>query len=288
MALNFRHCIAVSASCLFAFLGFGPELHRHGVASHEPAHGPLGLSGTDPEAAWDQLAQGNNRWVTGNTTHPNTTAARVADTAANGQHPIATVLACSDSRVPVEMVFDQGVGDVFTIRVAGNVADTDEIASIEYGVEHLGTPVLVVLGHTGCGAVTAVCSGAELHGSIPELLSEVKEVVDEERGRFLGTSANVDLIAHCVRANVYRSMADILRRSPGVRDRVQQGKTKLVGAIYDLATGKVQQIGQHPAEAALLGEQPDHGTQGDGKAKLDERLRRQPSAGSPPASPGHR
>ena len=98
------------------------------------------------EAVRARLADGNARFVAGRCEHPNSDAARLADTATNGQHPVVTVVSCSDSRVPVERIFDQGVGDVFVIRVAGNVCGTDELGSVEYGVDHLGTPLLVVLG----------------------------------------------------------------------------------------------------------------------------------------------
>ncbi|MCA8978145.1 MAG: carbonic anhydrase [Planctomycetes bacterium] len=205
-----------------------------------------------PVAAWEALVAGNARWVAGKPTRPNATPKRCAETAAKGQKPFATVLACSDSRVPVEMLFDRGVGDVFTIRVAGNVADTDEIGSIEYGVDHLGTPVLVVLGHTGCGAVTAVCQHAELHGSIPELVAEIGPVVAAERERLVGEIEPARFVERCVEANVFAAIASVLERSPAVRARVKAGTTRVIGAVYDLATGVVRQLGEHPEQQALL------------------------------------
>ena len=105
------------------------------------------------------LREGNARYASWKAENPNVSSARLTETAIEGQHPIATVLACSDSRVPVERVFDRGIGDIFVVRVAGNVCGTDEVASLEYGVEHLGTPLLVVLGHTNCGAVYDLASG---------------------------------------------------------------------------------------------------------------------------------
>jgi len=146
---------------------------------------PLALASSDgpgitPDAAIEQLKEGNQCYHTGEPNHPRADAQRMEETAEHGQNPFATVIACSDSRVPVERVFDQGIGDIFTIRVAGNVYDTDEIGSIEYGVDHLGTPVMVVLGHGGCGAVTAVVTGAELHGSIPPLVGIEDKVAGEK------------------------------------------------------------------------------------------------------------
>ncbi|MBI5865537.1 MAG: hypothetical protein HZB38_13725 [Planctomycetes bacterium] len=109
-----------------------------------------------PDEAQQRLTDGNQRFSTGAATNPRCDEARRAETAEKGQNPFATVLTCSDSRVCAERIFDQGVGDVFTIRVAGNVSDTDEIGTIEYGVGHLHTPLLVVMGHSSCGAVGAV------------------------------------------------------------------------------------------------------------------------------------
>jgi len=119
------------------------------------------------------LKEGNSRCMSGAPKHPNQDQECRLLTATMGQRPYATVLSCSDSRVPVEILFDTGIGDLFVIRIAGNVADVDEVGTIEYGVDHLGTPVLVVLGHTRCGAVTAVAQGAKLHGSIPQLVDNI-------------------------------------------------------------------------------------------------------------------
>ena len=113
-------------------------------------------SGISADEAMRVLKEGNARYVEGKLQHPHQDRARRALTAAQGQHPLATVLTCSDSRAPAEIIFDQGIGDIFVVRVAGNVAATDEIGSIEYAVDHLAVPLVVVLGHSQCGAVTAV------------------------------------------------------------------------------------------------------------------------------------
>src|SRR5262245_28073525 len=126
-------------------------------------------SGVGPEAALKMLQEGNARFVAGKARHPHEDQGRRNETA-SGQHPFASILSCSDSRDPVEVTFDEGVGDLFVVRVAGNVADTDEIASLEYGAEHLGTQLIAVLGHTKCGAVTAVVNEDKLGGSLPQLV----------------------------------------------------------------------------------------------------------------------
>lgn len=162
-----------------------------------------------PDEAIERLTQGNVRYHSGEPEHPRSDAQRMQQTTEHGQHPFATVITCSDSRVPVERVFDQGIGDVFTIRVAGNVCDTDEIGSIEYGVDHLGTPLFVVLGHTGCGAVTAVVTGAELHGSIPPLVDNIGPAV-AKASKAHPSLHGQDLVPEAVKANVWQSIDDLV------------------------------------------------------------------------------
>lgn len=203
------------------------------------------------EKVLSTLREGNARFVEGKATHPHAAAADRLDTAAHGQHPIATILACSDSRVPPEIVFDEGIGDLFVIRVAGNVCDTDEVGSIEYGVDHLGTPVFVVLGHTGCGAVTAVATGAELHGNIPALVNHIRPAVEKARHAHPELSGEA-LVPAAVEANIWKSIEDLLHASPATRSKVKSAKVAVVGAIYDLGSGKVKWLGPHPEQARLL------------------------------------
>ena len=140
-------------------------------------------TGVTAEEAIRSLTKGNARFAEGKSTHPNADSARRTETAQSGQRPLATVLACANSRSPVEIVFDRGIGDLFVVRVAGNVCGVDEQGSIEYGVEKLGTPLVLVLGHSDCGAVSAAVSGAELHGSIKRLVGKiVPAVVDAQSG----------------------------------------------------------------------------------------------------------
>jgi len=204
-----------------------------------------------PDEAIKKLADGNNRYAAGACLHAGINQARRTETADKGQRPFATILSCSDSRVPPEYLFDQGIGDLFVIRVAGNVADTDEIGSAEYGVDHLGTPVLMVLGHSKCGAVTAVATGAEVHGSIPALVENIKPAVDKAKKN--NPSAQGDaLISSAITQNVWLSIEDLLKKSALIRARVKDGGVKIVGALYDIESGKTTILGPHPQEQLLL------------------------------------
>ncbi|MCC7373135.1 MAG: carbonic anhydrase [Verrucomicrobiales bacterium] len=201
------------------------------------------------EAATVLLKEGNLRFSAGKPTHPSAEPERRVATATEGQAPLATVLSCADSRVPVELVFDRGVGEIFTVRVAGNVADTDEIATMEYGVGHLRTPLIVVLGHSQCGAVTAVVKGAEMHGLLPQLVDNIVPAAD--RAKTIGGDEHT-VIANAVKENVWQSMADVLRRSSVIRTEVQSGAVRMLGAIYDLESGKIQWLGEHPNQKTML------------------------------------
>lgn len=212
------------------------------------------------DEALKALKDGNERFVAGKSQNPHTGLDRVKDTGANGQKPAVTVMGCSDSRVPLEQVFDMGVGDMFVIRVAGNVSDTDEIGSIEYGTAHLGTPLLVVLGHTKCGAVTAVATNAQVHGSIPGLVDNIIPAVVAAGKKHPGVSGK-DLVPFAVSENVFQSIQDLLTGSEVVRTLVAEGKLEIVGAVYNIDTGRVEWLGQHPDQTGLLATPmgPSHG-----------------------------
>lgn len=208
-------------------------------------------SGVTPDKALQLLTEGNERFIKNKLTAPNTGSDRRKTTSTEGQHPFASIIGCSDSRVPVEILFDRGIGDIFVIRVAGNVCDTDEIGSIEYGTEHLGTPLLVVLGHTGCGAVTAVVTGAELQGKIPPLVDNIRPAFEKVTKNNPGKKAE-DLIPQTIEANVWQSIEDLLKGSPAVCELVSKGKLKIVGALYNISDGKVKWLGPHPEQATIL------------------------------------
>lgn len=185
------------------------------------------------------LRAGNDRFSHGAPRHPHETRRRLRETVRYGQHPVAAVLGCADSRVSPEIVFDQGIGDLFDVRVAGNVANEDEIASLEYAVEHLHTPLIVVLGHSRCGAVTAVVNGDKFPGpNLPHLTRHLREAVDASRRAHPQDTA-ARRIAHAVEANVREAIADLLRDSDVLREASRHGHVRVVGAVYDLESGRV-------------------------------------------------
>jgi len=179
-----------------------------------------------------ELKAGNQHHVEHRYTHPNQTDARQKELV-SGQHPHAVVLACADSRVPPEIVFDQGLGDIFDVRVAGNIAGDAEIASIEYAVEHLHTPLVVVMGHQSCGAVAAAVEGGEAPGHLPTLLQAIRPAVDEAR------KLKGDLATNAVRVNVEHVVAQLRSSKPVLAGVVASGKLQIVGAVYSLETGTV-------------------------------------------------
>jgi carbonic anhydrase len=217
----------------------------------------LGLLG-EPEAydALQRLKEGLARFRSGAPVHPHADPRRVQETGTNGQRPFAGVLSCADSRLPVERIFDQGVGDLFTVRVAGNVAAVAELASLEYAVGHLELPLIVVMGHTKCGAVAAAVGSAEdAHGAIADLVAEIRPAVDEAR-KAAPSAKPAELAAAAVTKNVYGSLAALLRKSPTIRERAADGRLTLVGAVYDVAGGGVEWLGAHPDQDALLDADP--------------------------------
>lgn len=222
-------------------------------ATAEPAPAPANEASPAPDAdaALRMLVEGNERWVAGASQHPATDSEARDRAAREGQKPFVAVLTCADSRLPVERVFDRGAGELFVVRVAGNIAGESEIGTIEYGVGHLHTPLLVVMGHTKCGAVAAAASGAEVHGKIAGILSEIAPAV--ERARKNNPSATPEeLAAASVRENVWQTIFDLYRSSPDVRQAAARGQIKVVGAVCDVATGKVDFMGEHPWPAELF------------------------------------
>jgi carbonic anhydrase len=208
--------------------------------------------GVSPDEAMRVLKAGNARYVEGKPQHPHQDRVRRALTAGQGQHPLAVVLTCSDSRVPAEIIFDQGIGDIFVVRVAGNVAATDEIGSMEYAVDHLAAPLVVVLGHTQCGAVTAVVDNAKLPPNIAKLVAPIKPAVDQARADNPDAAKDVVLRA-AITDNVWQAIDDTLRQSPIIREKIKDNQVQVAGALYDLDSGQVQWLGPHPDQAKLIG-----------------------------------
>ncbi|MHC1751794.1 carbonic anhydrase [Humidesulfovibrio sp.] len=203
------------------------------------------------DEAMQRLKEGNARHVAGNTVHSGQGEARREELARTGQQPVATILGCSDSRAPLEIILDQGVGDIFVVRVAGNLAGPNELGSIEYGVASLGTPVVLVLGHSSCGAVSAALHNASASANVSEIINQIRPAVAKARA-WSPNASGAELVNKSVKANVWQSMETVLRKSREVRERVQDGRILLVGGVYDLESGQVAWLGQHPEQGRIL------------------------------------
>ena len=185
-----------------------------------------------PDSVLAELKTGNAHHVRHQYKHPHETLALQRELVA-GQHPHAEILSCADSRVPPEIIFDQGLGDLFVVRIAGNVASDTELGSLEYGAAHLHIPLLVVLGHESCGAVTAAVEGGDAKGHIAALVSLIKPAVDRSRGM------PGDPVANAVRSNVQMVVQQLRSSTPVLSELVAHGKLKIVGGVYSLETGAV-------------------------------------------------
>lgn len=211
-----------------------------------------------PDEVIDIMKNGNLRFTKGQSIHPHTDSHRLiqAGSENQGNHAFATVITCSDSRVPVERIFDAGIMDIFVIRVAGNVAGVDECGSMEYGIAHVNTPVLMFLGHTQCGAVTAVTHEVQGHGhqlerNIPPLVAPIAPAVEK------AIDANPhlhgdDVIPAAIIENVWQGIEDLFLKSPAARRMVKEGKVKVVGAIYNVGTGAVNWLSESKVTEILL------------------------------------
>lgn len=222
-------------------------------ASPAPHSAPEASQSAVPSASEiiEALMRGNQRWIADECQSPNTSPARREHVATKGQVPMATVLTCADSRVPVERIFDVGVGDLFVIRVAGNVAGVSEAASIEYALGHLHTPVLIVMGHSSCGAVKAAVAGTEAHGAVSHLLAHIEPAVDRARACLPEADERL-LMGASVRENVWQSITDLLRESREIRAAAIGGELTILGAVYDISSGRVDILGEHPWQTELL------------------------------------
>ncbi len=192
-----------------------------------------------PDQALELLKEGNARFVAGESTNRDLIAQQKAT--AGGQYPFAVVLSCLDSRSAPEIVFDQGIGDLFVGRVAGNVVDEDLLGSFEFATAAAGSKLIVVMGHTACGAVKGACDGVEL-GNLTLLLDEIEPAIDAVQTP-AGTdrsSANIEFVNRVVETNVEMQVNELLRRSDVIRGLVEQGQVKVIGAVHDLATGEVR------------------------------------------------
>lgn len=251
------------------------------------------------DQALTKLKEGNERFVSGKSMHPHSDTARLiqAGSEDQGKHAFATIISCSDSRVPVERLFDAGIMDTFIVRVAGNVVDTDEAGSIEYGLAHVNTPLFVVLGHTQCGAVKAVTAAVKGHGhpleiNIPPLVDNIGPAVE----RAIAQNPKADekeVVPFAIVENVWQSVTDLFMKSPKVREMAKSGKVKVVGAVYDVGNGKVDwlpedKVGTILAEVeknpkrqmqAMAGEEKGHEEHGDKKDEVKKEEPKQEKEG---------
>jgi len=207
------------------------------IAADPPAPGASPRANAiEPADALKRLMDGNARYATNTPNERDFSSGRAARV--QGQYPIAQILSCSDSRVAPELAFDQGPGDIFVMRVAGNIVTPDLLASLEYGAQFLGAPLIMVLGHSGCGAVDAAIkvlkSKAVLRGHLPELIRAIKPAVTVAEKTKTG-----NLLDNAVAENVRRQVARLKSSPPVVQKLYASKKIDIVGGVYDLATGKI-------------------------------------------------
>ena len=223
-----RHFLRISAGAALAPWGLGAA-----IAATPPAPAPNAIA---PAEALKRLMDGNARYVANKPNERDFSAGRAARV--QGQYPFAQILSCADSRVPPELAFDQGPGDLFVVRVAGNVVSPDLLASLEYGAHSLGVPLLMVLGHSGCGAVDAaikvVKTKAVLPGHLPGLIAPIEPAVLAAQKMQTG-----NLIDNAVAENVRRQMARLKSSEPVLQKLYASKKIDIVGGVYDLASGKI-------------------------------------------------
>lgn len=187
----------------------------------------------NPNDALTELKNGNQRFLKGKLI--NTDYKQEIELTKDDQHPHSLILSCLDSRIPPEIIFDQGIGNVFVARVAGNIEDPNIVGSMEFATKVKGTKLIVVMGHNKCGAVKGAIDNADL-GNLTQLVEQIKPAVT-------GDKSNMDMmITESSKKNVELTIADILKQSPTISELVKQGEVKVVGAFYDITTGKVDFI----------------------------------------------
>ncbi|GFR46393.1 hypothetical protein Agub_g7989 [Astrephomene gubernaculifera] len=239
---------AVSEANTLTLTGGSQELGNGGISQYSKASLDKVNSLTDrasPEQVLQALLDGNARFISGASVHPHQDFSRVKQISVK-QKPLAAILGCADSRVPAEIVFDQGFGDVFVCRVAGNIATPEQVASLEYAVLHVGVKVVMILGHTKCGAVHAALSGKAFPGFIDTLvgnldvaIARVDSVSAKAHQRLLDSEEERQ--EKVVRENV-KYQIQRCQRSTIIQEGLQRGKVLLAGAVYDLDTGRVHVI----------------------------------------------
>ena len=191
-----------------------------------------------PKQALEILKEGNKRFVQNLQLHRNLLE-QVNDTV-EGQWPFAVILSCIDSRTSAELIFDQGLGDIFSVRIAGNIINEDILGSMEFACKIAGSKFIMVLGHSRCGAIKGACDHVEM-GHLSTLLAKIQPAVQEETTTIANRTAdNPVFVENVSRINVLRSVQEILDRSNILREMVEEGKIGIAGAMYDVASGKVE------------------------------------------------
>jgi carbonic anhydrase len=190
-----------------------------------------------PEMALDLLKEGNHRFMSN--LQSNRNLLEQANETSDGQHPFAVILSCIDSRTSAELIFDQGLGDVFSIRIAGNILNEDILGSMEFACKVAGSKIIAVLGHTRCGAIKGACDHVDM-GNLTALLSKIQPAVYDEKTETQNrNSSNDEFVEKVSIINVKRTVNGILERSPILKEMIQKGEIKLVGGTHEISTGEV-------------------------------------------------
>lgn len=191
-----------------------------------------------PKQALKLLKEGNQRFI--NNLKVNRNLLQQANETSDGQHPFAVTLSCIDSRTSVELIFDQGLGDVFSVRIAGNIVNDDILGSMEFGCKVAGSKIIVVLGHTNCGAVKGACDHVEL-GNLTGLLDKIQPAVEAEKTvKANRDSSNEDFVNKVTDLNVKKTVAGILEKSPILKEMLKAGEIGIVGGVHNILTGEVE------------------------------------------------
>ncbi len=194
-------------------------------------------SSISPRKALEILKEGNNRFINNLKAHRN--LLEQANETRDGQWPFATILSCIDSRTSAELIFDQGLGDVFSVRIAGNIVNTDILGSMEFACKVAGSKLIVVLGHTKCGAVKGACDHVEM-GNLTELLSKIQPAVYQEKEtKENRNSSNATFVENVAEINVKRNVKNIIERSFVLEQMIENGEIGIVGAMHNIETGEV-------------------------------------------------
>ncbi len=190
-----------------------------------------------PAMALDLLKEGNKRFISNLKLNRN--LLQQANETSDGQHPFAVILSCIDSRTSAELIFDQGLGDVFSVRIAGNIVNEDILGSMEFGCKVAGSKIIVVLGHTKCGAIKGACDHVEM-GNLTALLSKITPAVENEIQTLENRNANNSIFVENVAAiNVKQTVNAIMERSPILSEMINNGQIGIVGGMHDISTGEV-------------------------------------------------